>query len=127
MHWLAILLLIILVLIAAILIYQTIRRRLFTSQMSGVNLAKIQLTAEAMQRFNQFVAEHPDIANYEAREVGLVSLLSDPPGYFATEFVEPEHETTAKLTMDNSWLINEAIMRLWIQEEIRAFAYKKRI
>jgi hypothetical protein len=125
MHWLAIVLLVILVVIVAFLLYGAISRKLFMMSISAADLAKIQLTGDAEREFNNFVIEHADLAAHEARKTGVESIQTNPAKYFATELVEPEHQETADLTRKNNWVINEAIMRLWMQEELQAFKYKK--
>ena len=126
MHPIAIILLIILVLIAAFLIYNAVSDYLYLNNIIVPNLPKLQLTPEAKQAFIDYINKYPLSREHEQKCSGISDITKVPEQYFKIELKESDHRDVARLLEQNGWLMNEAMMKLWIQENYNENYIKKK-
>lgn len=127
MHWLAILLLIILMLIVAMLMYNAYTNYKYLNNIIIPNLPKLQITPEAKQIFTEYINTHDVARQHEQQCSKIADITIEPEKYFRIELRERDHRDVVYLLEQNNWVMNEAMMRLWRQENYRENYIKKKV
>lgn len=126
MHLLAVILLIIFVLIIAFLVTSAYLDRTYLNNVIIPNLPRLEITPEAKKLFTEYISNYSLSREHEQKCSGIPDITLEPEKYFKIELKEKDHRDIVYLLEQNNWLMNEAIMKLWIQENYRENYIRKK-